>query len=559
MNLQTIVVSIHCIASFKSLNDFLKHRVVQSRLLTSLVSVLAVQGGKQSDLEEWDFEFSLAGADCSHHNTIFGAIFNACKYAQKDKKSIWTKTHSIKYKKTKKKETKPKIEVLYSGEVKAGTALNRVDALLVLLKALLRGSSRPDCFVNSKLSAKLACQLEEPLVVAGGILPSWTLHLTQNYPFLFPFETRMFFLQSTSFGHGRLIQLWKNRTHTNKVNGADTLHQLGRPTRHKLRVSRDDLLLSAIKILTKYGSSPNILEIEYQNEVGTGLGPTLEFYAIVSKEFARKSLGLWRCDNYAFHDKTGFVEGLLYPAPLRAANDEKRILELFSQLGAFVSRSMLDDRLLDFRFNRAFFELSHMRCRGETLSFADLEFALQYLDMVDPQLTKSLRYVLGLKNDQDIESLALTFYLPGYDVELVENGKNTPVTASNLREYLEKVLDQVLGTGVEKQISSFIQGFSQAFPYSSLLILTPDELTKLFGRIEEDWTTGTLLSYIDADHGYNQDSEIIHNLVTVMSSFTDSERRLFLQFLTGSPKLPIGGFKSLSPKLAYSSTQAYRG
>jgi E3 ubiquitin-protein ligase TRIP12 len=32
-----------------------------------------------------------------------------------------------------------------------------------------------------------------------------------------------------------------------------------------------------------------------------------------------------------------------------------------------------------------------------------------------------------------------------------------------------------------------------------------------------------------------------------MSEFSAQERRDFLQFVTGSPKLPIGGFKSLTP------------
>ena len=36
------------------------------------------------------------------------------------------------------------------------------------------------------------------------------------------------------------------------------------------------------------------LEIHYEGEVGTGLGPTLEFYSLVSKELQRSDLGLWK-------------------------------------------------------------------------------------------------------------------------------------------------------------------------------------------------------------------------------------------------------------------------
>ena len=32
-------------------------------------------------------------------------------------------------------------------------------------------------------------------------------------------------------------------------------------------------------------------------EEGTGLGPSLEFYALVAAELQRKSLGIWLCDD----------------------------------------------------------------------------------------------------------------------------------------------------------------------------------------------------------------------------------------------------------------------
>ncbi len=46
---------------------------------------------------------------------------------------------------------------------------------------------------------------------------------------------------------------------------------------------------------------------------------------------------------------------------------------------------------------------------------------------------------------------------------------------------------------------------------------------------------------IKADHGYNLESRSVRNLLQTMSELSPSERRDFLQFVTGSPKLPIGG------------------
>ena len=49
------------------------------------------------------------------------------------------------------------------------------------------------------------------------------------------------------------------------------------------------MLQSAVKVLGMYGSTPGILEIEYFDEEGSGLGPTLEFYSTVFKEFSKKN------------------------------------------------------------------------------------------------------------------------------------------------------------------------------------------------------------------------------------------------------------------------------
>ena len=48
--------------------------------------------------------------------------------------------------------------------------------------------------------------------------------------------------------------------------------------------------------MNELAQSRALLEIHYENEVGTGLGPTLEFYTLVSKELQRADLALWKGD-----------------------------------------------------------------------------------------------------------------------------------------------------------------------------------------------------------------------------------------------------------------------
>lgn len=42
---------------------------------------------------------------------------------------------------------------------------------------------------------------------------------------------------------------------------------------------------------------------------------------------------------------------------------------------------------------------------------------------------------------------------------------------------------------------------------------------------------------------------MVQFLLEIMCELSASEKRQFLLFVTGSPKLPVGGFKSLEPKL----------
>jgi E3 ubiquitin-protein ligase TRIP12 len=46
---------------------------------------------------------------------------------------------------------------------------------------------------------------------------------------------------------------------------------------------------------------------------------------------------------------------------------------------------------------------------------------------------------------------------------------------------------------------------------------------------------------LKADHGFNIESRAIRDLIEIMVEYDVPTRRAYLQFITGSPKLPIGG------------------
>ncbi|KAF8659836.1 hypothetical protein AX16_001721 [Volvariella volvacea WC 439] len=420
-------------------------------------------------------------------------------------------------------------------------------------------------FVNNKLTAKLTRQLEEPMIVASSCLPDWALDLPQHFPFLFPFATRYNFLQSTSFGYARLILKWQSQQSRGQDTSSrrdDGIGFLGRLQRQKVRISRKHILESAVKVFELYGSSSSVLEVEYFEEVGTGLGPTLEFYSMVSKEFARKDLKIWRdMDASGSGPFVSHPYGL-YPAPLSpediASDGGQKRTHILRVVGQFVAKAMLDSRIIDLSFNKTFLKL----VLGE-----EIPVSVASLKLVDPDLANSLtklqgmavrktqvpndklsRKIAQLEND-DIENLSLDFTLPGYDIELRPGGRDIAVTSENVNEYIDAVLDAIIGSGVQVQVKAFKEGFSKVFPVSDLQAFTADELVMLFGNSDEDWSLETLSEAIKADHGFNVESRAIHDLMDIMSEFDVTTRRNFLQFITGSPKLPIGGFRGLNPPL----------
>ncbi|KAG0125476.1 hypothetical protein HOY82DRAFT_616481 [Tuber indicum] len=552
---------------------------------------------------DWHIEFSIGDHVISNDMTIYRAVQLGRNDTAEDQtfRNVWSTVHPIKFRRVT-GPTPPEGSLSPapdSSQISTGFPAsldkNKVSSSILQLLSILhalntnlddvftgdREAMKPKSpqplsqFVNTKLTAKLNRQLEEPLIVASACLPSWSEDLARLYPFLFPFETRHLFLQSTSFGYSRSMTRWQNSQSTGDSrqdrHRDDNRPFLGRLQRQKVRISRLRILESAIKVMDLYGASPSVLEVEYFEEVGTGLGPTLEFYSSVSRAFARKKIKLWRENESSPESEFAFGQQGLFPAPMSDPMAESengcKVLHLFTMLGKFVARSMLDSRIIDISFNPTFFRT------GENVDEA-VAPSLGAVKTVDKDLASSLKLLRKFalaKEEIDnnrvltpggkakkaaqimfdgvhVEELGLDFTLPGYPhIELIPGGSDVMVTIDNVKGYVDKVIDLTLGSGVRRQAEAFRSGFSQVFPYSALRAFTPDELVMLFGRNEEDWSLETLMDSIKADHGFNMDSKSVRNLLTAMSEFGAQERRDFLQFVTGSPKLPIGGFKSLTP------------
>ncbi|XP_070496016.1 E3 ubiquitin-protein ligase TRIP12 isoform X2 [Chironomus tepperi] len=511
-------------------------------------------------------------------------------------------------------------------------------------------------FIHSKIAAKASRQLQDPLVIMTGNLPTWLQEIATSCPFLFPFETRHLLFYAISFDRDRALQRLIDTTPD--LNSADTSERVTpRLDRRKRAISREDILKQAEVIIQDFGHSKALLEIQYENEVGTGLGPTLEFYALVSTELQRRDLGLWNDNNDTYkhqqsdvvkspsnqvsdeqimyihqqtaslnalesdmrgnnnsdnivmnnnqinmqieqHNETGESEILqitrqpsgsstkneivqyvnsshgLFPISISKTAKTSQISRLkfkFKFLGKFMAKAVMDSRMLDLPLSTPFYRW--ILGEENSLNLADLNQVAPEVQGTLLRLNEIVKKREIIQTDPTLDAmektekiealdldgcliadLGLDFVLPGYqNIELRRGGRDIPVTIHNLHQYISLVTHWFLVEGVSRQFESFREGFNSVFPIHHLRIFYPEELENVFcgsGTANfQKWDARMLADCCRADHGFTQDSLAIQYFYDILSDYNRDDQRLFLQFVTGTPRLPTGGFKALTPPL----------
>ncbi|XP_031733243.1 E3 ubiquitin-protein ligase HECTD1 isoform X3 [Anarrhichthys ocellatus] len=255
----------------------------------------------------------------------------------------------------------------------------------------LQFNASPEEFTSKKITTKILQQIEEPLALASGALPDWCEQLTSKCPFLIPFETRQLYFTCTAFGASRAIVWLQNRREATMERSRPSTtvrrddpgeFRVGRLKHERVKVPRGEAMMEwAESVMQLHADRKSVLEVEFQGEEGTGLGPTLEFYALVAAEFQRTSLGIYLCDDDFPDDESRQVDlggGLkppgfyvqrscgLFPAPFPQDSEElERIAKLFHFLGVFLAKCIQDNRLVDLPVSQPFFKLL---CMGDIKS-----------------------------------------------------------------------------------------------------------------------------------------------------------------------------------------------
>lgn len=268
-------------------------------------------------------------------------------------------------------------------------------------------------------------------------------------------------------------------------------------------INRNEILGYAKKVI-KQIQKKCFVEIEYEGEEGTGLGPTLEFFDLVANEI--RGMRVW-----------GDTEDhCLFP---RAGLSEEEAKE-FVFIGSFVAKAVCDQRMIDLPISSLFWDLvigNQPHLTDIKKIDSNLYKSIKELDQLvrrkkkieanstldDETKERSINSLL-LESGGKVEDLCLYFTLPGTEIELKPEGKDLAVTLENLEEYLGLILQSMLIDSIYPAIQAFRTGFNKLFSISSLRFFHPEEIEDFIcgNSDESEWKMENLLRFTEPKNGY---------------------------------------------------------
>uniref|UniRef100_H3C034 HECT-type E3 ubiquitin transferase n=1 Tax=Tetraodon nigroviridis TaxID=99883 RepID=H3C034_TETNG len=280
--------------------------------------------------------------------------------------------------------------------------------------------------------------------------------------------------------------------------------------------------------------------IVFEGEEGQDAGGLLrEWYMIISREMFNPMYALFRTSP---GDRVTYTIN-----PSSHCNPNH--LSYFKFVGRVVAKAVYDNRLLECYFTRSFYK----HILGKSVRYTDMESE-------DYPFFQGLVYLL--ENDVSTLGYELTFSTEVQEFGVCEvrdlkpNGANILVTEENKKEYVHLVCQMKMTGAIRKQLAAFLEGFYEIIPKRLISIFTEQELELLISG----------LPTIDIDdlkanteyHKYQSSSIQIQWFWRALRSFDQADRAKFLQFVTGTSKVPLQGFSALEGMNGIQKFQIHR-
>ncbi|KAK6177350.1 hypothetical protein SNE40_015469 [Patella caerulea] len=280
--------------------------------------------------------------------------------------------------------------------------------------------------------------------------------------------------------------------------------------------------------------------IVFEGEEGQDAGGLLrEWYLIISREIFNPNYALFRTSP---GDRVTYT---INPSSHCNSNH----LSYFKFVGRIIAKAVYDNKLLECYFTRSFYK--HL-----------LGLAVKYTDMESEDYSFYQGLVFLIDNSVHDLGYELTFNTEIQEFGVTEsrdlkpNGRNIPVTDENKREYVKLVCQMRMTADIRKQLNAFLEGFYDIIPKKLVSIFTEQEIELLISG----------LPTIDIDdlksnseyHKYQATSLQIQWFWRALRSFDQAERANFLQFVTGTSKVPLQGFAFLEGMNGIQKFQIHR-
>ncbi|PRD28874.1 UNVERIFIED_CONTAM: smurf2 [Trichonephila clavipes] len=307
------------------------------------------------------------------------------------------------------------------------------------------------------------------------------------------------------------------------------LHALQPQSGHcRLEVSREDIFEESYRLIMKMRPKDlrKRLMVKFRSEEGLDYGGVArEWLYLLSHEMLNPYYGLFqytRDDIYTLqinHDSSVNPEHLSY----------------FHFVGRVIGLAVFHGHYIDGGFTLPFYKM-----------LLNKPITLEDIEAVDPELQRSLKWML----ENNISSIIDTNFSVEHDAfgqiqvhELKPNGKEIPVTDENKREYVRLYVNYRFMRGIEQQFLALMKGFNELIPQHLLKAFDEKELELVIGGLGkidlEDWKINTRLKHC------NPDTNIVKWFWKAVESYSEEQRARLLQFVTGSSRVPLQGFKAL--------------
>ncbi|XP_028967234.1 NEDD4-like E3 ubiquitin-protein ligase WWP1 [Galendromus occidentalis] len=218
-------------------------------------------------------------------------------------------------------------------------------------------------------------------------------------------------------------------------------------------------------------------------------------------------------------------------------NPESSKLPHFRIYYRFVGRvfglALFHEKLIFSGFNTVFFK-----------KILGLRLELEDMEAIDPQLYDLLVYV----RENNVEDLDLYFAVDYVEKgkfvqhELKLDGKHIKVCEANKFEYLTLMMEWFSSDDAE-QSKAILYGFDEVFPCEWLGVPDERDLEMLLCGVQEvdidDWERNTDYK------GYGPQAEPVRWFWATVRGFDTRSLIRFLQFVTGTCRVPLGGFAAL--------------